>query len=93
MMAVEYKVHVFAIVRVPVTVEAASQVNAIEKAIDSVDWYAQFGGGREDQEFAEEFKYFLVDEVGDEGYRRSLWYDCNDKNDIALMDGATKEEE
>ena len=67
----EYKVNVFAVVKVVVDVEAETQVDAISKAVDSVDWYAEFRGR---QEWAEEMAYFLVDEVGDTDYDRSQWY-------------------
>ena len=66
----EYKVNVFAVVKVVVDVEAETQVDAISKAVDSVDWYAEFRGR---QEGAEEMAYFLVDEVGDTDYDRSQW--------------------
>ena len=67
----EYKVHVYAVVKVPVEVEAETQADAISKAVDSVDWYTEFRGR---QEWAEEMAYFLVDEVGDTDYERSQWH-------------------
>jgi hypothetical protein len=67
----EYKVHVYAVVRVPVEVEAETQADAISKAVDSVDWDAEFRGN---QEWAEAMAYFLVDEVGDTYYERSQWH-------------------
>tara|TARA_R100000306_G_C4358695_1_gene134138 strand:+ start:312 stop:590 length:279 start_codon:yes stop_codon:yes gene_type:complete len=79
----EYTVHVYAIVRVPVKVEAESQVDAIEKAEAKVDWYTQFDG---DQEWAEENAYYLVDELGDEEYQKSHWY-AYVNQDITLIDG------
>ena len=79
----EYTVHVYAIVRVPVKVEAESQVEAIKKAEGKVDWYTQFNG---EQEWAEENAYYLVDELGDEQHQKSHWY-AYVEQDITLIDG------
>lgn len=57
-----YRVHLYAVVRVPVEVpSASSQLNAIEKAEASVDLCREFTRG----EYADEVVGALVDEVGD----------------------------
>ena len=73
-MSKKYNVHAYAVVRVPIKdVEAGSQKEAIDKVADETDFYALLGRG--DMEFAEDFDSFLVDEVGDEEYKKSRWYD------------------
>lgn len=81
----KYHVHCFAVVRVRVPdIEAESQVDAIQKATAKVDWYRVLGDGYNitlppgqpvsDQEFAEEFSHFLVDEADDLEHDRSRFY-------------------
>ena len=60
-----YDVHLFAVVRLDVAdVEAASQREAVERALERVDLSARLAGPG--FEYADELSHFLVDEVGDE---------------------------
>ncbi|QMI49882.1 hypothetical protein [Burkholderia sp. MBR-1] len=66
-----YRVHLYAVVRVPIDVpSAASQLDAISKAERSVNLHADFNRG----EYAEEIVGVLVDEQGDEDYLNSRNY-------------------
>ena len=77
----KYKVHVYAVARVPLEVEAESQLNAIKKAND-YDWNSvNFGSG----EFSEEITGFLVDEEGDEDFGQSTLYDWNELRDQGVV--------
>ena len=84
----KYHVHCFAVVRVRVpNVRAMSQQQAIELATKSVNWHRVLGDGYNipptpgepvsDQEFAEEFSHFLVDEADDPEYEQSRWYNSH----------------
>ena len=68
----KYRVHIFAVVRIPVEVEAESQIEAIEKAEDDTDLNSLLNRG--DVEYADEITEYLVDEVEDKEYLRSTWY-------------------
>ena len=73
---VKYKVHIYAVVRVPVEVEADSQLEAIKKA-DQIDLHEIIDHNIRytEVEFAEEITGFLVDEIGDEKYEKTKYYD------------------
>lgn len=81
----KYRVHIFAVVRVPVDVEAESQEQAILKAESTVDLYRMFedpdrrGHSEEPGEYAEEIDEYLVDELDENGEftdaDKSIWYD------------------
>jgi len=69
----EYKVHVFAVVRIPVTVTADCQIDALRKAdLEMDDKFTATGELQHDKDY-----YYLVDEEGDEYYERSRWYNSN----------------
>ncbi|MCA7889133.1 hypothetical protein QZM25_30805 [Burkholderia contaminans] len=69
-----YRVHLNAVVRVPVEIDAAgSQLEAIDLATDRVDLYGMFSG--HSCEYAEEIVSVLVDEVGDSDHLHSRFYD------------------
>jgi len=71
----KHNVHIYAIVRVKVCdIEAESHADAIQKAEVLVDLNALFNKGA-DQEFADDIDCFLVDEIGDEDYGNSRWYE------------------
>jgi len=71
----KHNVHIYAIVRVKVCdIEAESHADAIQKAEVLVDLNALFNKGA-DQKFADDIDCFLVDEIGDEDYRNSRWYE------------------
>jgi hypothetical protein len=71
----KHNVHIYAIVRVKVCdIEAESHADAIQKAEVLVDLNDLFNKGA-DQEFADDIDCFLVDEIGDEDYRNSRWYE------------------
>ena len=81
----KYHVHCFAIVRVRVpNVTATNPREAIEAATKAVNWHRVLVDGYNltlpsgepisDQEFAEEFSHFLVDEADDLECARSAWY-------------------
>lgn len=82
-MTQKYRVHVMAVIRVPFEVEAKGQVEAAEKAAD-MTW----GSGNLTGEFADEITSFLVDEVGDEEYDRSRWYEYSEDK-LVPMDPVT----
>jgi hypothetical protein len=69
----KYRVHVYAVVRVPVEVDAESQLDAIKLAENARDWDQELNAG--DHEFADEIVGFLVDEDGDPEYLNSKMYD------------------
>ncbi len=69
-----HNVHIYAIVRVKVSnIEAENHAEAIKKAEDMIDLNGLFNRGS-DQEFADDIDCFLVDEVGDEEFNHSRWY-------------------
>jgi hypothetical protein len=73
-LAKKYNVHVFAVVRVAIKgVEAANQVEAIKQAEACVDFNALLDRGP-DCEYAEQVDSYAVDEVGDEEYLNSRYY-------------------
>ena len=66
-----YRVHLYAVVRVPVEIsEASSQLEAIQKAESQTNLQTAFLSG----EFADDVVSVLVDEVGDEEYLKSTTY-------------------
>lgn len=73
----KYNVHLFPIMRVTMrNIEANSQEEAIEKAEQGFDGSA-LARGHGDVEYAEDMDCFHVDEVGDDAYSKSVWYDKN----------------
>lgn len=69
----KYRVHIYAVVRTPVEVEAASQAEAVEIA-DKTDLNFLSQDTVPEVEFADQILDFLVDEVGDDEYRNTkLW--------------------
>ena len=77
----KHNVHIFTVVRVTVEdVEASSQQEAVEAAIDRVNFREIFdrklppGLGVPYTEWAEEDSYYLVDEVHDDQYVNSKWW-------------------
>lgn len=73
-----YRVHLNAVVRVPVVVHAAaSQLDAIEKALTETNLHQMFRSHA--CEYADEIISVLVDEEGDEDYRNSRIYDPGTK--------------
>lgn len=77
----KYRVHGYHVVRVPLTVEANSQEEAIREydklTHDELRHVQDLA--RLDSEFAEEVNGYLVDEDGDEDYDRSEFYCCDGK--------------
>ncbi len=90
----KYKVHLFAVVRVPVEVEAESQTEAIKKAEEETDLHALFdywnpGGIGQERQYAEEITEYLVDEQGDQDHSNTRCYEyeggeLREKPNIAL---------
>ena len=77
-----YTVRIFAIVRVNIfNVEAVNHLQAIEKAEEMVDLDALLTRGTS-QEFAEDIDCYCVDEVGDEEFTNTHWYE---KDGLTLM--------
>ena len=72
----KYNVHIFTVVRVKVTdVEAESQAEAMKKAEEQIDFNAMFKDiTNVETEWGEEHSHVLVDEVNDEEYENSKWY-------------------
>ena len=68
----KYRVHCYAIVRVPIEVEANNHKDAIEKATDT-DFNAMLNTSN--TEFADEIEYYLVDEENDPEFNKSQFYD------------------
>lgn len=60
-----YRVHIYAVARVPVEVDADSPVEAVKKAESLVDLYSCLSS--RDCEFAEEVVDYLVDELDEQG--------------------------
>jgi hypothetical protein len=100
-----YNVHIFAVVRVKVPgVEAGSHRDPIKNAVEATDLDDLFDrespmSGIEHIEFGDEISHYLVDEVGDEEYRRSTFYHdarhqeviSNDKSDgVEVYAGETE---
>lgn len=73
----KFRVHRYALVRVPIEVEATSHHEAIKNAdsrlASTLDCVLRYPA-----ESAEETLYWLVDEIGDDYYERSRWYDPAD---------------
>ena len=59
----KYRVHIYAIVRVPVDVEAESPEKAVELADQATNLHEAFRQG----EYADDIDGFLVDELGPQG--------------------------
>ncbi len=72
----KYRVHIYPIVRMAVEVEAENQLEALKKA-DETDLSLWADARR--IEFADDIDGYLVDEVGDEGFANSRWYDKHHK--------------
>lgn len=73
----KYKVHLFAVVRVPVEIEADSQEEAIDKSEKSIDLHTLFDhtiGEAQEREWTDEIAYYLVDEDGDEEHQKTKWW-------------------
>jgi len=68
----KYKVHIYAVIRLPLEVEAESQEEAINKT-DEFDLHHMIDNER--FEYAEDIDCFLVDEVGAADYTNSQWFD------------------
>jgi hypothetical protein len=60
----KFRVHIYAVVRVPVEVSASSPEEAVKKADSLVDLYEFMDY---DAEFAEEVVDYLVDEISENG--------------------------
>ena len=72
----KYNVHVFAVVRVLYQdIEAESQIDAVAKAKDLAFKDLRHRFNNDDIEFSEDISHYLVDEVGDEEYLNSEFYD------------------
>lgn len=68
-----YTVHLYATVRVPFRgIIASSQQDAIKQAVESADFDVLIQ--HPEYEYADEISYALVDEDGDDGYRRTTGY-------------------
>ena len=81
----QYRVHIYAVVRIPVVVEADSQQDAIAKALPKADLYELDTTLADcDGEYADQVTGYLVDEVGDEEYFNPIWYDSDGHPDIEL---------
>jgi hypothetical protein len=59
----KFRVHIYAIVRVPVNVEADDHIAAAKKAEETTDLHTAFRHG----EYAEAIDEFYVDELDDKG--------------------------
>ncbi len=68
-----YRVHIYAIVRVPVEVEAKSKTDAIKRAEEQTNLYSAFRNP--DVEYAEEVTEYLVDECDDPDHKNSRRYE------------------
>ena len=75
-MAKTYNVHMFTVVRVKVVnVEAENHIEAMEKVDKQVDFNSMFRDvARNETEWGEEHSHVLIDEVGDDQYEKSTWY-------------------
>lgn len=73
----EHRVHIYALVRVPIDVTASSHHEAIQlantRSLEALDRVLRFPA-----EYADEISYYLVDELDDPEYERSQWYDAAD---------------
>jgi hypothetical protein len=70
----KYRVHAFMVVRVPVEVEAESQLDAIQAAEEKVGGISYQEMADYEAEAADEIVGWLVDEDGDEEHDRSEIY-------------------
>lgn len=68
-----FTVHLFAVVRVPVSITAGDKKEAVERAIEETDLASEIRHG----EYAEEVTHALVDVQGDTGYAHSTWHSVN----------------
>lgn len=78
----KFKVHIYAIVRVPVEVEAENAQEAIKVAEQSCDMHALFN--HPEYEYAEDTDGYLVDEIGDDDYLNTTWYDKHGEIDRTM---------
>ncbi len=79
-MSMNYRVHVYRVVRQAVEVEAGDHQEAIALAQD-----AYFSPGLAGVEDAEEIVGFLVDEEGDEDYEFTRYYDADGNPDNMMQ--------
>lgn len=80
----KYRVHVYAVVRYPMMVEAESQQDAVKLAYETFD---ERDLRTRDAEFADELQNnYLVDEEGDTEYERSTWWRFDDDGEVKPMD-------
>lgn len=71
----KFRVHLYPVVRVVVDdVEAENQVEAIKKAEAILDLHSLLSIP-DVGEYADDIDCFLVDEIGDDGFLNSRWYD------------------
>ena len=61
----KYRVHIYALVRVPVDLEAPTPIEAARKAENETDLYSAVK--RQHIEYAEDVESYLVDELNDDG--------------------------
>ncbi len=75
----KYNVHLYAVVRVDISnIEAESQQAAIRKAEEETDLHTLLDA-LEAVEYGEEIIGYLVDEVGDDEFRKSRNYNADGK--------------
>jgi|HubBroStandDraft_2_1064218.scaffolds.fasta_scaffold668858_3 hypothetical protein len=83
----KYTVHVFAVARVPLEIEAASQEEAVSKAREDFSLQDYLAGSAVNGVVydSEEITEFFVDEEGDEEHENSKTYNADGKlrNSIA----------
>lgn len=80
----KYRVHVYAVVRVPLEIEADTQEEAVKLAYAS---FVEDDIRNGEAEFAEELQNnYLVDEEGDTQYERSTWWRFDDDGEVKPMD-------
>ena len=73
----KYNVHLYAVVRVDISnIEAESQQAALKKAEEETDLHTLLDA-TEAVEYGEEIIGYLVDEVGDDEFRKSCNYNAD----------------
>ncbi len=78
----KYTVHIYAVARVPVEVEAESMEGAIKKAEEKTNLYDVLDS--EKASFAEEVTGYLVDVEGDEGCENSRYFNTDDLTSVSF---------
>ena len=74
-----FDVHLFPVVRLKISgVQAASHVEAIERALEQVEPELEGRCARAGVEYAEEISHYLVDVVGDPDFSQSRFYAAED---------------